>query len=79
MAEGQRRDHQPRHDLVADAEIDRGVEHVVRQADRGRHGDHVAREQRQLHAGLALGDAVAHGRHAAGDLRDAAGLARRLA
>ena len=79
MAEGQRRDHQPRHDLVADAEIDGGIEHVVRQADRRRHGDHVARKQRQLHARLALGDAVAHGRHAAGHLRDAAGLARRLA
>ena len=78
MAEGQRRDHQPRHDLVADAEIDGGVEHVVRQADRGRHGDHVAREQRQLHAGLALRDAVAHGRHAAGHLGGAAGRARRL-
>ena len=43
-----------------------------------RHGDHVAREQRQLHAGLALRDAVAHGGHAARDLRHAAGLARRL-
>ena len=46
--------------------------------DGRRHGDHVAREQRQLHARLALGDAVAHGRHAAGHLGDAAGLARRL-
>ncbi len=78
MAEGQRCDRQARHDLVADAEIDRRVEHVVRQADRGRHGDHVAREQRQFHAGLALGDAVAHRRHAARHLRDAAGFARRL-
>ena len=47
------------------------VEHVVAERDGGRHGDHVAAEQRQLHAGLALGDAVAHGRHAAGELRDA--------
>ena len=78
MAEGQRADHQARHDLVADAEIDGRVEHVVRQRDRRRHGDHVAGEQRQLHARLALGDAVAHGRHAARHLRDAAGLARRL-
>ena len=78
VAEGERRDRQPRHDLVADAEIDGSVEHVVRQADCGRHGDHVAREQRQLHAGLALGDAVAHGRHAARNLGDAARLARRL-
>ena len=36
----------------------------------------VAREQRQLHAGAALGDAVAHRRHAAGDLRGGAEFAR---
>ncbi len=76
VAEGQRRDHQAGHDLVADAEIDGRVEHVVRQADAGRHRDRVAREQRQLHAGLPLRDAVAHRRHAARDLRRAAGLAR---
>ena len=58
--------------------IERAVEHVVRQGDRRRHRDHVAREQRQLHAGLALGDAVAHRRHAARELGDAAGLAHRL-
>ena len=44
-----------------------------------RHGDHVAAEQRQLHADLALGDAVAHGGHAAGDLGHRTGLARGLA
>jgi hypothetical protein len=38
-------------------------------ATAGGHRDHVAREQRQLHAGLALRDAVAHRRHAARDLR----------
>jgi hypothetical protein len=43
----------------------------------GGHGDDVARKQRQLHAGLALRDAVAHGRHAAGHLGDAAGFACR--
>ena len=37
MAEGQRADQQARHDLVADAEAQRRVEHVVRQRDRGRH------------------------------------------
>ena len=62
-------DHQARHDLVADAQAQHAVEHVVRQRHRGRHRDHVAREQRQLHALGALGDAVAHRRHAAGDLR----------
>ena len=77
VAEGQRADDQARHDLVADAQHQRGVEHVVRQGDGGRHGDDVAGEQRQLHARAALGDAVAHGRHAAGELGDAARLARR--
>ncbi|WP_164548585.1 hypothetical protein [Mesorhizobium sp. M7D.F.Ca.US.005.01.1.1] len=78
MAEGEGCDHQPRHDLVADAEIDGGVEHVVRQADRRGHGDDIARKQRQLHAGLALRDAIAHCRHATGHLRDAAGFACRV-
>ncbi len=77
MAERQRADQQARHDLVADAEIDGGVEHLVRQRDRGRKRDHVAREQGELHARLALRDAVAHGGHAARDLRRAARRARR--
>ena len=67
-----------RHDFVADAEKDRGVEHIVRQGDRRRHSNDVAREKREFHAGAALRDAVAHGRHAACDLRDAARLVRRL-
>ena len=78
VAEGQRADEQPRHDLVADAEHHRGVEHVVRERDRGRHRDQVATEERELHAGPALGDAVAHGGHAAGELREAAGPDDRL-
>ncbi len=78
MAERKRADQEARHDLVADAEIDRRVEHVVRQRDRRRERDHVAGEERQLHARLALGDAVAHRRHAARDLRRAADRARRL-
>ena len=49
----------------------------MRQRDRGRQRDHVAAEQRQLHAGAALRDAVAHGGHAAGHLRGGAGHARR--
>ena len=46
-------------------------------ASGGGQRDHVAAEQRQLHARAALRDAVAHGRHAAGDLRGGAGDARR--
>ena len=78
VAEGQRADEQARHDLVADAEKDRGIEHVVAERDGGRHGDDVAGEQREVHAGLALGDAIAHGGHAAGDLRRGADGARRF-
>ena len=73
MAEAERPDHQPGHDLVADAEQQRRVEHLVRERHRGRERDDVAAEQRELHPGTALGDAVAHRRHAAGELRDAAG------
>jgi hypothetical protein len=75
VAEVQRADQQARHDLVADAQVQAGVEHIVRQRDGGRHGDGVAREQRQFHARLALGDAVAHGRHAARELGHGADLA----
>lgn len=78
MAEGEGGYHQPGHDLVADAEEQRTVEHVVRQADGGRHGDHVAAHQRQLHAVLPLRHAVAHRRHAAGHLADGAHRLQRL-
>jgi hypothetical protein len=68
VTEMQRADQQSRHDLVAHAEQQGGVEHVVRQGNRGRHRDRVAREQAQLHAGQALRDAVAHRRHPTGHL-----------
>ena len=42
MTEVQRADQEPRHDLVADTQIDGGVEHVVRQCDGSGHGDRVA-------------------------------------
>jgi hypothetical protein len=38
----------------------------------------ASRKQRQVHARLALRDAVAHGRRAAGKLRDAAGGTHRF-
>ncbi|MNU61310.1 hypothetical protein D3C71_505170 [compost metagenome] len=63
VSKGKRGNHQTRHDLVADAEIDGSVEHVVGKADTGRHGNRIAREQRQFHARLALRDAVAHCRN----------------
>ena len=69
----------PGNDLVADAEQQGGVEDVVRERDRRSHRDRVAREQAHLHAGQALRDAVAHRRHAAGDLRGRAEGVRGLA
>ena len=77
MPERQGADHQAGHDLVADAEQQRSVEHVMRQRDPGGHRDQVAAEQRQLHPVAALGDAVAHCRHAAGELPDPAAVAQR--
>ena len=71
VAEGCRGHDQPRHDLVAHPHVKRAVEGVVRQPHGGGQRDHVAREQRQFHPCLALGHAVAHGRHAAGHLRGA--------
>ena len=76
MAEGERADQQAGDDLVAYPEIDGGIEGRVREGDGGRKRDDVAGKQGQLHAGLALGDAVAHRRHAAGDHRHAAGFMR---
>ncbi len=76
MAEAQRADQQAGDDLVANAEQQRAFEHVMAQTDRSRQRDRVAAEQRQLHAVLPLGDAVAHGWHAARDLRGDADLAR---
>ena len=79
MAEGEGADQQARHDLVAHAQVQRGIEHVVAERNGGGLGDVVAREQRQLHARASLGDAIAHRRHAAGDLRGGAEFARDLA
>ncbi len=78
MAEAQRADHQPRDDLVADPQIQRRIEHVVRQRDRRRHGDHLAAGQAELHARLALGHAIAHGRYAASELPHGANVAQGL-
>ena len=76
MPEAQRADQQSGHDLVADAEQRSTLKHAVAEGDRGRQRNGVTAEQRQLHAGLALRDAIAHGWHAAGDLRCGAALAR---
>ncbi len=74
MAEFQGADEQPRHDLVAYAKGQDSVEHVVRECNGRRHGDHVTAEERQLHAGFALRHSIAHGRYAAGELGHSAGV-----
>ena len=68
MPELHRAHEQAGHDLVAHAEHERGIKHLVRQGHGGGQGNDVAREQRELHARVPLGDAVAHGGHATGDL-----------
>jgi len=79
VAEGQCAHQQAGHDLVAHAQVECGVEHVMTQRDRRGLRDHIARKQRQFHARPALGHAVAHRRHATGDLRRGAEVARDLA
>ena len=79
VAELQRTDQQAGHDLVADSQAQRAIEHAVRQRYGGGQRNRVAREQRQLHAVVALGDAIAHRRHASGHLRRRAVRARRRA
>ncbi len=72
MAIGRRRHHQPRHDLVADAQIERGIEGVVRERHGGGERDHVTRKQAEFHPRRRLGNTVAHRRNATGHLRGAA-------
>ena len=72
MSKMQGADQQPGHDLVAHAQHQRAVKHIVAERHGGRHGDHITAEQAELHAGRALRHAVAHGRHAAGHLRGGA-------
>ena len=79
IAKLQRAHEQTRHDFIAYAEIECGVECIMRQGYGGGHGNHIAREQRHFHTRLALRDAIAHGRHAAGHLRRCACLAGSLA
>ena len=53
MAEVKRADQETRDDLVADAQQQRAVEHIVGEPDGGGHRDGVARKKAQLHAGQA--------------------------
>ena len=73
MAEGQRADQQAGHDLVADAEHQRAVEHVVPERDGGAIATTSRLNSESSMPCATLRDAVAHGGHAARDLRDATG------
>ena len=75
MAEGGRSDDQARHDLVADAQVESGVKAIVAERHAGGQRDDIAREQRQFHPRLALGDTVTHGRDAACHLGGGPGTA----
>ena len=69
MPEVQRADQQARHDLVAHAQQQHAVEHIMAERHGRGPGNRVAREQAQLHPWLALGDPIAHGRHTTGHLQ----------
>ena len=60
-------------DFVAYTQQHNPVKYVMGQANHRGHGYHVAAEQAQIHSRLALGDAVAHGRHTACKLGAATG------
>ena len=68
----QRAHHQAGDDLVADAQHQCGVEHIVGQRHRRGHGNDFTAEQAQLHPRLALGHTVAHCRRTTSELADRA-------
>ena len=72
MAKLQSAHEQAWHDFVAHTQKQSGVKHVVRQAHGRGQGNHIAREQRQLHAVFALGHTIAHGGYATSHLRGSA-------
>ena len=72
MAKLQSAHEQTWHDFVAHTQKQSCVKHVVRQAHGRGQGNHIAREQRQLHAVFALGHTIAHGGHATSHLRGSA-------
>ena len=78
MPEAQGRHRQSGHDLVADPEIERAIEHVVAERHGCRQRDDVARKQGQFHAGLTLSDAIAHGGDAARELSHSSAFVNRL-
>ena len=51
--------------FVAHTQHQRAIEHIMAQRNGGGHGDGIAGEQAEFHAGVTLRNAVAHRRHAA--------------
>ena len=78
MTEMQGADQKTRHDLVAYAQVQAAIEHTMGEADGRGLGNQVAGKQRQLHPRLALGNAIAHGRHPGGKLCTGAVSGQRL-
>ncbi len=68
MSKLQSTNQQARHDLVAHAQHECRIKHIVAQRNRSGHGNHITTEEAQFHARRALGHAIAHGRHATGYL-----------
>ena len=68
----QRADQQTGNDLVAHAQQQSSIKHIVRKRNGRALRDGIAAEQAQFHARRTLGHTVAHGRHAASHLRGSA-------
>ena len=56
------------HNFVAHTKAERRIKHVMGQRNCGRHGNHITRKQRQIHAGLPLSDPITHRGDTACDL-----------
>ena len=52
------------YDLVTDSQADDCIEQIVTEPDSRGHCHHITAEQAEIHARLALGNAIAHSRHA---------------
>ncbi|CAM3022640.1 hypothetical protein KOXY103107_12675 [Komagataeibacter xylinus] len=76
VAKAQRAHEQAGHDLVAYAQHGNAFIHAMAQPDGSGQRNDIAAEQRDFHARLALGHAIAHGGRATGHLRRAAYLTR---
>ena len=63
---------QARYDFIADAKHQAGIKRIMTECNGCGQCNHIAAEQAQLHARPALGNTIAHGRHATRHLRGSA-------